>query len=213
MSLLFRPDSKDEHMGLEISDLMMTLVAIFLMGSVLMKNQVDEYREIKTFNQQYLDELIVKEFSSVLSEPSIELFEGGLLRFRGKFESNKSEITPEIAAQLQGMCPLLLRFVTEYPDIVKAVYFEGHTNDSWGDPKNTAYYGNKIISEGRAVNTMRYCLGETFENTHPDLMNKFIAIGYSYTRPVYHPTGEVDRDASKRVDIRLVAKRSADVDL
>lgn len=205
MSSLFQSQSTDEHMGLEISDLMMALVAIFLLGSVLMQSKAEEYLGVKTYNGRYLDELIQTEFSSVLNEGWVEIHEGGVLRYRGQFKNNKTDITPIMATELDRLCPLLTEFVVSHPDLVEAVHFEGHTSKGWDDPKNTAYYGNQNISNWRAVNTMRYCLGDNFETEHKDIMGKFLAIGYSYTRPLYK-NGESDPIASKRVDIRLVEK-------
>lgn len=208
MNRLFHNKTGDEHMGLEISDLMMALVAIFLLGSVLMQNRADEYRDTRTHNQRYLDELIQKEFQSLQNEEWLEIHPGGILRYQGNFKNNQSDITESLAAELDSFCSILKQFVIDHTDLVDVIFFEGHTTQSWKDPKNTPYYGNKSVSEARAVKTMRYCLGERFEYDYPELMSKFIAIGYSYTKPIYKKDGKVNKKATKRVDIRLVESRS-----
>ncbi len=188
--------------GLEISDLMMALVAVFLLGSVLMRDAAGKYSDAETLNREQLDRVMAKSLGPITKKYGIELLAGGTLRFRGGFEQGKSILRPEMKKQLDELCPALKEMVIERKSMIKAVVFEGHTNTDWtAVDVNTPYYGNKDVSDERAINTMKHCLGKDFESTHPRLMSKFMAIGYSYTKPYRDSKGRIVWSKSKRVDI------------
>lgn len=204
---LGRVNQQAEVGGLEISDLMMALVAVFLLFSVLMKDMLTGLSGEATINKKRVDKLLSAKLSEVRLSNKIEILEGGIIRFRGKFGTSKSGITTEMKTKLDEVCKPLIQMVIEYADLIDVVSFEGHASKSWeGSDKETPFYGNKELSNWRAVNTMRYCLGDDFERTHPNYLEKFVAVGYSYTRPIKNKYGNPDWNRSKRVDIVVHSK-------
>ncbi len=192
----------DEYSGLEISDLMMALVAVFLIGSVLMLDVIDVQNSKQSIARRHLDNAITYELGEVAAENSIEITEGGVMTFQGGFDQNSSELTQELKSRLDEYCPKLKQFVLSNIDLIESVVFEGHTNQTWGaSDLNTPYYGNQNVSNARAANTMKYCLGEHFEEDHGDILNKFLAVGHSYTKPYVEKSGRINDRKSKRVDI------------
>jgi flagellar motor protein MotB len=198
---------QSEAGGLEISDLMMALVAVFLLFSVLMKDMLTGLSGEATINKKRVDKLLSSKLSDVRSSSKIEILEGGIIRFRGKFGTSESGITKEMKTNLDDVCKPLVRMVIKYADLIEVVSFEGHASKSWaGSDTETPFYGNKELSNWRAVNTMRYCLGDDFEQTHPHYLEKFVAVGYSYSRPIKNKYGNPDWKRSKRVDIVIHSK-------
>lgn len=206
MSLLGVEEEMDAS-GLAISDLMMALVAIFILGSVVMRDAAGKYKDAESLNSDRLDRVIEREIGSATKRHGVELIKGGTIRFRGGFKQGKSKLMPSIKEQLDDVCPSLKSLVIKNHKLIQSVVFEGHTNTDWEAlDVNTAYYGNKNVSDKRATNTMRYCLGERFELDHKDLISKFLAVGYSYTRPYKDEKGRIDWGKSKRVDIVIHEK-------
>lgn len=196
---------KDDASGMEISDLMMALVAVFMLGSVMMKNSIESLSGY--VSQAELDSVLRSELTSIVERNGIELLDGGIIRFRGNFGTSKTQLSDEIKRRLDAVCAPLVKLIVESPDKIERVQFEGHANRYWSDTKKqTAYYGNAEISTNRAINTMRHCLGESFEKNHEQLLNKFVAIGYSFSKPILNEDGSPNWKASKRVDIVIHAK-------
>lgn len=195
-------EGESEFSGLEISDLMMGLVAVFLVGSVLMLDVVGRYNHEASMDRQHLDAIMKDELGAVAQRNGIELLDGGILRLRGGFKHNESTLTDQMKSQLDDFCPRLKSLVISSNDLIERVVFEGHTDASWKDgDANTPYFGNQLVSNERAANAMKYCLGRTFETEYETLMPKFLAIGYSYSKPVREKSGRVNTTKSKRVDI------------
>ena len=190
--------------GLEISDLMVALVSVFLLGSVMMSDMITHFTGERSTNQGYVDSLIYKNIGAVATQYNLDILDNGKIRFRAPFESAESSLTTEMKIILDQLCPRLKKIVFDNKSLIHSITFEGHTSEDWPkEHKSTPYYGNKALSYLRAVNTMEYCLGKEFELAHPELMGKFNAFGFSYTRPILRQDGSVDKAASKRVDIVL----------
>ncbi len=85
---------------------------------------------------------------------------------------------------------------------IKSVKFEGHT-DTQGD-----YDYNMTLSQNRAKSVMDYCINDSMlSDSIKDMLRSFSeAVGYSYQYPVYAEDGQVDMDASRRVEINFVIK-------
>lgn len=85
---------------------------------------------------------------------------------------------------------------------IKSVKFEGHT-DTQGD-----YDYNMTLSQNRAKSVMDYCINDSvLSDSIKDMLGSFSeAVGYSYQYPVYAEDGQVDMDASRRVEINFVIK-------
>lgn len=204
-------DEGNDAFGLEISDLMVTLVSVFLLGSVMMNDTIRYISDGISINQAHVDSVIRQKLGLVAAQYQIELLGDGRIRYNAKFESGKSDVTSNMKKILDSICPNLKEVVLHKRDLIRSVTFEGHTSKKWPESlESTPFYGNKALSYERATKTMKYCLGESFEFDHPELMGKFNAFGYSYSQPVRREDSSINWDASKRVDIVLMAHESFD---
>ncbi|MCR4740719.1 MAG: OmpA family protein [Lachnospiraceae bacterium] len=97
---------------------------------------------------------------------------------------------------LPRYCRILLG--PEYKDYVSEIIIEGHT-----DTEGTYIY-NLELSQKRAFSVARYCLNpgsDVLSNRQLDDLQQVITVnGRSYSNPIYKANGEVDADASRRVE-------------
>lgn len=83
----------------------------------------------------------------------------------------------------------------EYADHVQMISIDGYA-DPTGD-----YDHNLVLSSDRARNVMEY-----LSKISPDLTDKLVSEGHSYDNPIFDEDGEVDYEASRRVEISIVIK-------
>ena len=85
---------------------------------------------------------------------------------------------------------------------IQSVRFEGHT-DTQGD-----YDYNMTLSLNRAKSVMDYCVNESsLDDSIKSVLGSLAeAKGYSYQYPIYSSDGQVDMDASRRVEVNFVIK-------
>lgn len=119
------------------------------------------------------------------------------------FEFNESELT-EIGSQildtvLPVYCKVLLD--SEYADYVAEIIIDGYT-DTTGD-----YVTNLSLSQQRAYAVAEYLLYsmDRFLDAEESaqLMAKLSANGKSMSNPIYDANGNLDNDASRRVEIKF----------
>ncbi len=86
----------------------------------------------------------------------------------------------------------------KYRDYISEIMIEGHT-DTDGN-----YLSNLQLSQKRALSVAEYCLGDNSnvlsQRQLEDLRSVVSATGRSYSNPIYDKNGEVDMEASRRVE-------------
>ncbi|MCR5107294.1 MAG: OmpA family protein [Lachnospiraceae bacterium] len=86
----------------------------------------------------------------------------------------------------------------KYRDYVSEIMIEGHT-----DTEGTYIY-NLELSQKRAFSVAKYCLtddNEVLTNSQLESLQSVITVnGRSYSNPIYDKNGEVDAEASRRVE-------------
>ena len=116
------------------------------------------------------------------------------------FDYNKSTLT---ASGKEFLSEFLPRYVDvllspKYKDYISEILIEGHT-DTEGN-----YLFNMELSQKRALSVAEYCLGDNSNILTNDrleeLRSVISATGRSYSNPVYDENGEVDMEASRRVE-------------
>ncbi len=116
------------------------------------------------------------------------------------FDYNKSTLT---ASGKEFLSEFLPRYVDvllspKYRDYISEILIEGHT-DTEGN-----YLFNMELSQKRALSVAEYCLGDNSkiltDEQLEDLRSVISATGRSYSNPVYNDRGEVDMEASRRVE-------------
>jgi len=119
------------------------------------------------------------------------------------FESDEYNLTPSGEEFLTEFIPIYISVLMspEFRDNVSEIIIEGHT-----DTEGTYEY-NLELSQQRALAVASYCLSE--ENSLLDdegliaLRSILTANGRSFSDPIYDANGEIDMDASRRVEFKF----------
>ena len=116
------------------------------------------------------------------------------------FDYNKASLT---ASGKDFLAEFLPRYVDvllspKYKDYISEILIEGHT-DTEGN-----YLFNMELSQKRALSVAEYCLGDKSniltDDQLEELRSVISATGRSYSNPVYDEAGNVDMEASRRVE-------------
>ena len=119
------------------------------------------------------------------------------------FDSDEYNLTPSGEIFLTKFIPIYISVLMspEFRDNVSEIIIEGHT-----DTEGTYEY-NLELSQQRALAVASYCLSE--ENSLLDeeglkaLREILTANGRSFSDPIYDENGEIDMDASRRVEFKF----------
>lgn len=190
--------SDDADSGLEISDLMTTLVAVFILAYAVIK-QGDWNASYDKRNA--MDGIIEAGFPAIKYSQNINHLDGGLISATNFFKDSSTELSSADKIALEPICSRILDVVREHKQQIKYVLFKGHASPTVDEAnKHRQYFINQWFSEQRATNTMEYCLGGDFDQRYPDLRGKFMSVGFSYSQ---HSSG-MDESIDRRVEIELV---------
>ena len=122
------------------------------------------------------------------------------------FAFNESVLTDEGNAILEQILPIYCQVLLggEYSDYVAEVIIDGYT-DTTGE-----YADNLDLSQRRAYAVAQYLLSNMYNFLSADqceeLMSKLTANGKSESNPILDASGNVDMDASRRVEIKFRLK-------
>ena len=116
------------------------------------------------------------------------------------FDYNKTELKESGKEFLADFLPRYTKVLLnpKYKGYISEILIEGHT-DTDGD-----YLFNLELSQKRAYSVAEFCLDEDSDilttRERDDLRELVSATGRSYSSPIYNSRGEVDMDASRRVE-------------
>lgn len=178
---------------------------------------LDKLEAIMSEQQQKLDDIIGvrtelvedlrKEFDDSDLKVSVDEKTGGIT-FDASilFDYNKSVLKPSgkefLAEFLPRYADVLLS--TKYKDNISEILIEGHT-DTEGD-----YLFNLELSQKRALAVAEYCLGDDSDilsdRQLEEMRDLISATGRSYSNPVYDEDGNIDMEASRRVEFLFQLK-------
>ena len=118
------------------------------------------------------------------------------------FAYNTYSLTDEGKQYLDHFFPVFASVVLaeEFRGALEQIVFEGHT-DMVG-----SYNFNLDLSKKRAQSVMEYCLSILAQEEKEEMSLLTEAVGRSFDEPVYTESGEVDADASRRVEIKILTK-------
>ncbi len=122
------------------------------------------------------------------------------------FGYNENELTDEGNDILGTILPVYCKVLMseQYQDYLAEVSIDGYTDTS-GD-----YLYNLQLSQERALAVANYLFSitDTFLTSEEQtvLREKLTASGHSMSNPVYNDNGEIDMDASRRVEIKFRLK-------
>lgn len=191
-------NSEDADSGLEISDLMTTLVSVFILSYAVIKQGDWDAEQDRRYG---MDIIIEQGFPAIKQSKHIAHSEGGIVNARGFFEHSSTNLSESEKELLEPICSNIIEVVSKHSNSIKYVIFKGHASSSSSDEhKYRQYFLNQGYSEERARNTMEYCVGSDFDQKHPDLLGKFMSIGYSYSQSLENPNAS----SARRVEIEFV---------
>ncbi len=119
------------------------------------------------------------------------------------FDYDSADLTEEGERTLDALLPAYFDVVLsdEYVDYISEIIIEGHT-----DTAGTYTY-NLSLSQARAEAVAAYCLDDGEALFPADTLERVRTIvsasGRSWSDPVYGPDGQVDAEASRRVEIKF----------
>jgi chemotaxis protein MotB len=200
-------ESQEQEYWLSYSDVMAGLLMVFalMLFSALhhYQRRVVEVRDILEVRRQIATSLM-ETFGQV---PSLNVevdSTTGAIRFRDQilFDEASAVLRPEGRAQLEAFATnyfAVLLGTPAYIEQLDEVVVEGHTND------NGPYMYNLRLSQDRAYAVMEFLLNNA-NLPSTDLKRFVTANGRSYARLVMTDEGEVDKERSRRIEIRFRLK-------
>ena len=173
---------------------------------------LNKLEAVMSEQQQKLDDIIgvrkeiVEELSKEFGDSDLKVTvdeKTGAITFDSSilFDYNKSVITPSGKEFLAEFMPRYADVLlgSKYKNNISEIIIEGHT-DTEGK-----YMFNLQLSQRRALAVAEYCLSDDSDILKKNQLEEMRAIvsatGRSYSNPIYGPDGEVDMDASRRVEI------------
>jgi outer membrane protein OmpA-like peptidoglycan-associated protein len=219
--------SSEEGSWMSISDLMSGLMVIFLFILIAYIRPIiekhDNINEIaKTWVSAH-DEIyaaLKSEFERDLVKWRAELEAETLtLRFSAPevlFAQASAELAPEFNAILSNFFPRYVRVLSQFDSGIEEIRIEGHTSSEWqeGSTEDEAYFANMALSQDRTRTVLEYGLGVLTEANEKEWARRHLtANGMSSSRRIFSSESKLeDKDASRRVDFRVVtnAKKALD---
>ncbi|MCR4763808.1 MAG: OmpA family protein [Lachnospiraceae bacterium] len=140
-------------------------------------------------------ELAVDQQTGAITFQSSILFASGRSDLKATGKEFLDEFLPRYVRTLMGK---------DYREYVSEIIIEGHTDDVGG------YLFNLELSQKRAYSVAEYCLADKSkiltEAELEDLRKLVTTSGRSYSNPVLDDHGEIDAEASRRVEIQFRLK-------
>lgn len=208
---------EDDSHWLVVSDLMATLMMIFLFLAVLHMAQVERTHAVETDvrataaeSREAIYRALDAEFRDDLPRWNAELVEPTLtLRFREPdvlFDRSSARIKPEFEAILRDFLPRYLAQLRPFKDVIREIRIEGHTSSEWSTETTPlqAYFLNMELSQERTQAVLRFAYGLDGLKSETWFRNRIAAVGLSSSRPVYGPDGKEDAKASRRVEFSVL---------
>ena len=158
-------------------------------------------------------EALQKEFSKNNVSVDIDAQTGALtLNANVLFDYDKSELTDEGKQELADILPIYCKVLLQddYMKYLAEIIIDGYT-DTDGD-----YSYNLQLSQQRSLAVAQYLLdiqGNFLDATQSQNLEKYLTVnGHSMANPVLDANGNVDKDASRRVEVKFRLKDEEMID-
>ena len=158
-------------------------------------------------------EALQKEFSKNNVSDDIYAQTGALtLNANVLFDYDKSELTDEGKQELADILPIYCKVLLQddYMKYLAEIIIDGYT-DTDGD-----YSYNLQLSQQRSLAVAQYLLdiqGNFLDATQSQNLEKYLTVnGHSMANPVLDANGNVDKDASRRVEVKFRLKDEEMID-
>lgn len=197
---------------MSFSDLMASVLIIFIL---LFVYNLVAYRESLDETQKTIEELtstrmkiitmlqeeFEKENMDIVIDPktgAIQLNESIL------FDVDKSELKEEGKEFSKRFIPVYVDILLGNEEIrsqISQIIIEGHTDYAGG------YLYNLELSQERSLSVAKFLLSPELEYNHKNELENYLTInGRSYSEPIKDENGNIDKNASRRVEIKFRLK-------
>lgn len=207
---------EDDFHWVALSDLMSSLMMMFLFLALLHMLQVERTHAVETAvrmtaveSRQAIYQALDTEFRTDLVRWNAEFDRPTLtLRFREPdvlFDRNSARIKPEFEAILRDFLPRYVAQLRPFRAVIREIRIEGHTSSEWqpGTRPLDAYFANLELSQQRIQSVLRFAYG--LDRLQPEqwFRERIAAVGLSSSRPVRDASGREDAPASRRVEFSV----------
>ena len=218
------------NIWMSVSDLMTGLMVIFLFIAIAYMIRVrDDISEYKDTKEELYFQLKNKFSDSEIANGTISVNPDLSMRFlqaTTQFSSGQRTLPPSFELTLDTIMPKYLDVLVNLNDSLKSklkeIRIEGHTDDiGFPSINKDPYRANLILSQERARNVLFHILDIIEERDYNEsdkmlLVHLLTANGYSYSRAldengneIYGTTNDIDKDRSRRVEIRIITDEKA----
>ncbi len=221
-------ESPETSVWISNTDMITGVLVIFLFLAVILTHQAEEQkRAIEAIAQQstHAAEELKENLDEAFTEEEKERYhlhyngEIGAVYFEdasSHFVAGSSEIPDGFRKELRIFLPKYLNAIAKCnPDNIKEIRIEGHTSSEWGlgGSQTDAYFKNMQLSQDRT----RAILNETMslpemQDKRDFLQAKLTANGLSSSHLRYKSDGTEDKEASRRIEFRVVPEEKRYMD-
>ena len=212
--MFFRRKSNQEETSywLSFSDLMASVLIIFILLFVYnliayeeSMNETEKMIQELTSTRMKIITMLQEEFDKedidIIIDPktgAIQLNESIL------FDSGKSQLKDEGKLFAEKFIPIYVKILLGNDEIksqISQIIIEGHTDDVGG------YLYNLKLSQERSLSVAQFLINPEFDYKYKNEMEKYLTInGRSYSEPILNSDGSINKDASRRVEIKFRLK-------
>ncbi|TCT21228.1 OmpA/MotB family protein [Thiobaca trueperi] len=216
------PQQEDDFHWVALSDLMSSLMMIFLFLALLHMLQLERSRAIEADVRmtavevrQAIYSALDREFRKDLQRWNAEFDRNSLtLRFREPdvlFDRNSARIKPEFEAILRDFLPRYAAQLTPFQEVIREIRIEGHTSSEWapGSSPLDAYFANMELSQQRTQAVLRFAYGLDRLRDEVWFRHRVAAVGLSSSRPIRDASGRENAAASRRVEFSVLTNFEA----
>ncbi len=208
---------EDEFHWIALSDLMSSLMMIFLFLALLYMLQIKqnhavvaEVRMTAVEARRAIYQALEQEFRADLRRWNAEFDQATLtLRFREPdvlFDRNSARIKPEFEAILRDFLPRYVAQLRRFQDVIREIRIEGHTSSEWnlGSSAVEAYFANMELSQQRTQAVLRFAYGLEPLQAEQWFRQRIAAVGLSSSRLIRDAAGRELAAASRRVEFSVL---------
>ena len=212
--ILKKKRSQEEEPGfwISFSDLMASILIIFIL---LFVYKLVEYQASLSEKEQQIQELtstrvkIIEMLQEEFEKENIDINidpKTGTIKLNESilFDTSKSELKKEGKEFAKKFIPIYVRILLGNEDIrsqLSQIIIEGHTDDVG------SYMSNLKLSQDRTLSVTKFLLDDEFDYKYKKDLQEYITLnGRSYSEPILDDKGNINRDASRRVEIKFRLK-------
>lgn len=222
LTLTNRGDNDGDSHWLVVSDLMASLMMIFLFLALLHMVQLERDHQIETEVRITAAELreaiywaLEEEFRDDLPRWDAELHRQTLtLRFREPdvlFDPNSARIKPRFEAMMRDFFPRYVHQLEPFRQVIREIRIEGHTSSEWGTDSSPleAYFANMALSQERTQAVLRFAYELDALQEAAWFRTRVAAVGLSSSQLIRDAQGREDAEASRRVEFSVLTNFEA----